>query len=78
MIQENQTPEIGSQNAQCMAHLTQGPTAQLPSVVSKASTIFQHNVPHLSILKSYKESKTLAYRNSNSLDVSCCQSAADC
>lgn len=58
-------PEIESQTAQCMAHLLQGPTAQRPSVVSKAFTIFQHNVPHLSILKSYKDSKTLARSNSN-------------
>lgn len=64
-IQENQKPEIESQTAQCMAHLIQGPTAELPCVVSKAFTIFQHNVPYLSILKSYKDSKTLARRNSN-------------
>ena len=63
--QENQKPEIESQTAQCMAHLIQSPTAELPCVVSKAFTIFQHNVPYLSILKSYKDSKTLARRNSN-------------
>lgn len=57
--------ELESQTAQCMAHLLQGPTAQRPSVVSKAFTIFQHNVPHLSILKSYKDSKALAHSNSN-------------
>ena len=51
-MQENQTPEIESQTTQCMAHLIQGPTAQLPCVVSKAFTIFQHSVPYLSILKS--------------------------
>ena len=64
-MQENQTPEIESQTTQCMAHLIQGPTAQLPCVVSKAFTIFQHSVPYLSILKSYKDNKTLAPRNSN-------------
>lgn len=57
--------EIESQTAQRMAHLLQGPTAQRPSVVSKAFTIFQHNVPYLSILKSCKDNKALAHSNSN-------------
>lgn len=46
-----------------MARLVQGPAAQLPFVVPKAFTVFPNNVSHLSILKSYKDSKTLAYRN---------------
>lgn len=65
VYKETKKPEIESQNAQCMAHLIQGPAAQPSSVVSEAFTIFQHNVPSLSILNSYEESKTLAYRHSN-------------
>lgn len=57
--------EIEFETALCMAHLLQGPKVQRPSVGSKAFTIFQHNVPHLSILKSYKDNKTLARSNSN-------------
>lgn len=64
-IQENQNTRNRIPNSAVHGPFNSRPNSLTPLCGLSAFTIFQHSVPHLSILKSCKDSKTLACRNSN-------------